>query len=89
MSDESLPDGWRSIATAPRDGTWFLICRAGEPESVEAGCYQPLTHSSFELVDADRELYRKYEYPAYDWVGFCNFHRATHWIALPPIPEAA
>lgn len=83
---------WQPIETAPRDGTWFLICRASEgEESYEVGRYRPLTHDTFVLVDHDRDgaLYRRDTETLYDWDGFNNFHRATHWTPAPPPPSAA
>jgi hypothetical protein len=75
---------WQPIETAPRDGTWFVICTAGEQDSCEAGCYDPLLSDHF--VEADNGLYKKERVSLYDWTGFNNFHRATHWIPLPYVP---
>jgi hypothetical protein len=75
---------WQPIATAPRDGTWFVICVAGEPGSYEAGCFDPLTWTQY--VEAENGLYRRVEEQIYDWVGFNNFHRATHWMPLREPP---
>ena len=77
---------WQPIETAPRDGTWFVICRAGEPELCEAGCFKQLMWSSY--TEAHSGLYRKVERSISDWQGFNNFHRATHWAPLPPVPDA-
>ena len=79
---------WKPIASAPRNGKWFAICRAGEPESVEVGCFDPQMWMGFELADAARGLYRKVSKPVNDWRGFDNFHHATHWTALPDVPQA-
>ncbi len=80
---------WQPIATAPKDGTWFLICRADEGyESFEVGCYDPLVSHTY--VEAETPgLYRREERQAYEWRGFNNFHRATHWQPLPEPPEAS
>lgn len=77
---------WQPIETAPKDGTWFLICRADDGyESYEVGRYNPLKHPRYE--DAGNGLYRKIDEVIYDWSGFNNFHRATHWMPLPSPPE--
>lgn len=77
----TVSQGWQDISTAPRDGTWFLICREDEgPESYEVGCFDPQTWSAYE--PAENGLYRKVERVVNEWRGFNNFHRATHWTAL-------
>ena len=76
---------WQPIITAPRDGTWFLICRAHEGfSSYEVGKYDP--YMTPEYVEVEGGLYRKDMRPAYDWVGFNNFHRETNWLPLPNPP---
>ncbi len=77
---------WQPIETAPRDGTWFLLCRQSEGwESYEVGRFDPLLFP--EYVEAGNGLYRKEMRTGYEWLGFNNFHRATHWMPLPPPPE--
>src|SRR4051812_17561165 len=80
----SIPCAWQPIETAPRDGTWFVIMRADEPDSYEAGCFDP--HYWDEYVPAGGGLYRKERKQVGDWRGFSNFHRATHWAPLPEPP---
>jgi hypothetical protein len=81
----TVPEGWQDISTAPKDGTWFLICRDDEGfDSYEIGCYEPLTHDRFE--PAEGGLYRKVPVKILDHRGFNNFHRATHWMPLPAPP---
>ncbi len=77
---------WQPIETAPKDGTWFLICRASEGfDSYEVGRYDPLMHDHYEPVGGG--LYRKVQDQIYDWRGFSNFPRATHWMPLPSPPD--
>lgn len=76
---------WQPIDTAPRDGTWFMICCAQEGfDSYEVGRFDP--YYSDEYVEVEGGLYRKQKRSSYDWAGFNNFHRATHWRPLPPPP---
>lgn len=76
---------WEPIENAPRDGSWFAICRAGEPKSYEVGCYDPIGWPKF--VEADGGLYRKVSEVITEWPGFNNFHRATHCVRLPIVPK--
>lgn len=84
---------WEPIETKPRDGSWFATCRAGDPDSVEASRYvEPMPQVSFEHVEGD--LYRRvvnHPKPTIwnSWQNGSNMHRATHWCALPLLPEAA
>jgi hypothetical protein len=74
---------WRPIETAPRDGSWFVIRCIDD--TYEAGRYDPSMWPCFEEVEGG--LFKKVEKQIYDWAGFNNFHRATHWLQLPPIPK--
>jgi hypothetical protein len=77
---------WKPIETAPRDGSWFVICRVGDdPERYEVGCYNPLCH--FNYVEVENGLFRREKERGYEWSGFSNFHRATHWMPLPAPPS--
>lgn len=78
---------WQPIETAPRDGRWFVIARAGEDDFMEVGRYSPMKH--YRLEEAGGGLYRKVPYVAYEWAGFSNFHRATHWMPLSAPPQEA
>lgn len=81
---------WQPIETAPRDGSTFLICRAGEDDhfdgygSYEVGRYDPYMTTDYQEVEGG--LFRKVMRSSYDWSGFNNFHRATHWMPLPAPP---
>lgn len=76
---------WHPIKTAPKDGSWFLICRACEgADSYEVGRFDPSFHDEF--IEAGDGLYRKERRLGYEWRGFSNFHRATHWYPLPSPP---
>lgn len=77
---------WQPIETAPRDGTWFIICRNSEGfESYEIGRYEPMLWDKY--IPVDSNLFRKEKEQIFDWSGFNNMHRATHWMPLPEPPE--
>lgn len=77
---------WQPIETIPRDGSWFVICRSGEPDSCEAGCYEPMMWDTY--IPVEGGLYRKHQEAIHEWSHINNFHRATHWMPLPPVPAA-
>lgn len=84
-TNEGAGVGWKPIETAPRDGRWFIIgCFGYSDPGYEIGRFDPLMHDKF--VEVENGLYRKERFSAYDWQGFNNFHRATHWCDLPPLP---
>lgn len=87
-AEAQIKSGWQPIETAPKDGAWFMIGRAGEgPETYEIGRFDPYCMDSF--VEVEGGLYRKEQQKILDWRGFNNFHRATHWmpLPLPPAPK--
>lgn len=76
---------WRDIASAPKDGTWFMIGREGcGPEEYEIGKYEPQGFSKY--TQTLNGLYRKTEVIINAWRGFNNFDRATHWMPIPSAP---
>ena len=83
----AVSQGWRTdLENAPRDGTWFLTVNADEgADSFEVGKYDPYMTANF--VEVGDNLFRKELRPSYDWTGFNNFHRATHWMPLPSPPS--
>ena len=77
---------WQPIETAPKDGKWFVTARfKGDDPEYEVGCYDPTKfHQYDERPDG---LFERREIEIYEWRGFNNFSRATHWAPLPPPPE--
>lgn len=78
-------DGWQDIATAPKDGTWFVTANfnATDPEYEIARYLQQVWHD-FEAVGDG--LFRKRETIVSEWHA-SNWLRATHWMPLPEAPE--
>lgn len=77
---------WQPIETAPRDGTWFMICNQKDGcDSYEIGKYDPMSWPRYVPV-AGTDFYEKLETPTHEWRGFNNMHRATHWapVLAPP-----
>lgn len=78
---------WHPIDTAPKDGTYILVARAGEdigPEPVEVTNYFRIERDVY--VDVGNGLFRKERQLFHEgWNG--NGHRATHWMPLPEPPQ--
>ena len=74
---------WQPIETAPRDGTWFVICLPGE--RFEVGRFYPAKSTYYVPSEIDG-LFRQQEKVIHEWGEFNNFHRATHWLPLPAPP---
>lgn len=74
---------WLPIESAPKDGTWFVICI--DERYYEVGCYDPSHFDRY--VEVGDGLYRKQPEQIYEWRGFSNFGRATHWMPLPAAPQ--
>ncbi len=72
---------WQDISTSPRDGTWFVIAT---DFGYEVGRYDPTFYDRY--VEVDGGLFRKEREVSYEWAGFNNFGRATHWLPLPELP---
>lgn len=85
-------DMWRPIATAPKDGTYILVARAGEDIGcgpVEITNWYKIEDWKWEQVPGDDpDLYRKVKGAKPYHEGWNNNgHRATHWMPLPPVPQ--
>ena len=82
-----LSEAWQPIETAPRDGSVFVAAKFVEGETpdpdfdYELGHYKPLVFDRYE--EAGDNLFRKVPEQVYDWHGFNNFGRMTHWMPLP------
>lgn len=67
-------DGWRPIATAPKDGTRYLAAN----EQFQTILNQPPNHypGDWTLIDGE-------------WCGSATGFAATHWKPLDPLPSAS
>lgn len=69
---------WKSIDTAPKDGTAFLACWYHAPDIFLIGdCFYDVNRGEF------RECGVEIEY------GDSHLLKPTHWMKLPEPPEAA
>lgn len=74
---------WRDIKSAPKDGTPILTCRMGESVSwfnyTTVGGYAEPPEAAY-WVEVT-ECWQPFQRPHDEW-------RPTHWMPLPPAPEA-
>jgi hypothetical protein len=77
---------WQPIDTAPKDGTWVLLC-GGVAGGYEDNRYDfpwpPMVVAHWEA----RQLFGGYwVFAAYD--GFCelSYENPTHWMPAPIVP---
>ena len=84
-----LLGAWQPIETAPRDGTWFIAARfiEGDEPEYEIGAYDPLRHGRFEPLEDGSPYYLWIEEVVYEWSGFNNMPRMTHWTPIPAPPQ--
>ena len=76
---------WQPIETAPRDGTWVLLCGFETPDtsdSITNGWGACVVGKGFEHSDVDDP----WEVGIYD--NFCELsvYDPTHWMPLPKPP---
>ena len=70
------PSGWRPIETAPKDGTWVLLCKQmGQHYEIGNGRWGQETCPLLGLMVG--------------WSTYCLMTQPTHWQPLPaaPIPD--
>lgn len=74
---------WQPIETAPKDGTWILLCKATDADG------KPITGESFGLF-----VQRAAWWEVDGWVDYCAmvrdpnvFFNPTHWMPLPEPPK--
>jgi hypothetical protein len=75
-----VDDGWRDIATAPKDGRTILLWGVNLATELVTGYW---SHWHDNLADADRQGWRE----ACENVGDV-LHGATHWRPLPTPPAS-
>ena len=73
---------WQSIETAPRDGTWILLC-GGEIDYAWDGSDKPIcVVAQYESDSADGG----WQFAWYDGGYFGTYVNPTHWMPLPDLP---
>jgi len=78
--------GWQDIASAPRDGSYFLTTNCNsEDGEYEINRYDPYFFQKYTETEPGSNLFRREKTPITSWLG-SNIHRATHWCAIPDAP---
>jgi hypothetical protein len=67
---------WKPIETAPKDGTWVLLCKPDNGKRNQCR----VREGKFIYNDDDDPCWRVN-------FGFWPFDRPTHWMLMPKPPE--
>lgn len=76
---------WQPIETAPKDGSWFVTASFRDDDFEFEVCrYDPYYTAKY--VELENGNYQKELVLLMEFTSN-NFHRATHWMPLPPPPQ--
>jgi len=75
---------WQPIETAPKDGTWILVC-GGRTEDEEV----TRTHAVAQWTDDlnGRKTKWHWQFAWYDGGYYGFYENPTHWMPLPEPPK--
>src|SRR6185369_14959711 len=73
--------GWRSMDSAPKDGTIVLLGAVGKPTVI--GHWEIETGEV--LIAADKPYWHPFDHSRWDYES--EWFEPTHWQPLPPPPE--
>jgi len=75
---------WQPIETAPRDGSWFITANFNGCDEFEVSRYGPVSWPDY--VALGNGMHERIDRIVSEFTSD-NFHRATHWMPLPPPPK--
>jgi len=73
VESQEVPQGWREIETAPKDGSAILAFYSLAQGKVHAGCYTTAIYEDGHWCNPE---------DTDEW-----YADPTHWMALPPAPK--
>lgn len=79
---------WRLIDTAPKDGTWILVC--GDPYDegeVPFGVTRWVVESEEQWRFVDENTQKREVDDTSHWDDNGQYFRPTHWMPIPPQPN--
>lgn len=86
---------WQPIDTAPRDGTWILLCGGETSEDDYLSVGVPISRPVVGRFIWDEDFNGIYPDKFYDTWDICywdgewrtQYENPTHWMPLPPPPK--
>lgn len=76
---------WQPIDTAPRDGTWVLVCGGITDDEDSARSHAVAQWSNY-LNGGTTDWH--WQFAWYDGGYYGRYEDPTHWMPLPPPPES-
>lgn len=78
-----VSEGWRDIASAPKDGTWVLLC-----QDQMVAIAKRVSDVGETLIASKKPYWEKYDHSYWDVYGAEGIYDPTHWMPLPAPPAA-
>lgn len=78
---------WKPIETAPKDGTWVLICGGSIPYRWDGDDEPPAVAAQWTTMLGTRECEGNWQFAWYDGGYYGEYVGPTHWMPLMAPPE--
>lgn len=78
---------WKPIETAPKDGTWILVCggSCGQESDTDPSCVS--AHYTNYLNGRTFENDGWWQWAWFDGGYYGRYESPTHWMPLPDLPS--
>jgi hypothetical protein len=80
---------WQPIETAPKDGTWVLLCGGKITYGWDSESYPPSVVGQWARPDSDIGYRDDWQFAWYDSGCYGYYESPTHWMPLPNPPAFA
>jgi Protein of unknown function (DUF551) len=77
---------WQPIKTAPKDGTWIMLCGGSIEDGWDDGdAKPPVVVGQFVAQTNNHEREGYYQFAWYDSGYYGEYESPTHWMPLPKV----